>query len=475
MNTALSYGQRHALNELVAIFDGQWANGLLPHVRYVPDQSGYRPDPTDWGISPATTGLAAMDTSGITQPPIMGTCAEMVFHRLPDPQAHLDDWLTIVEGLERFHRFLLTERVPTGEGLVVCFHPWETGTDNSPAFEPLLQATRAYLTENAIEIDTFGRADMVHVAVEHRPTAKDYTAYFGLIAIFKQHGYDQRRIAAETPFLLQDVLFNALLVDALYATVRLENELAALLATQNPGRADELRQRADANTGAALRVADSIRRLLWSEADGIFYARDARRGEQIPVATVSSLMPLLGDIADSRQASRLLQHLQNADEFWTPFPVPSTGATDPSFDPLRYWTGPSWPVPNWLLYRALRRLAPDLSLRLRDCTLRMIAESEGDPTQWRRRAAEVMAYNSVGGRTTTPSRQQYQHAWLWDSAVAAIGWTLVDDEPAAFDPASPGPLFWEYYHPYTGAPLGARLMTWTAAVFLDLLAAKGAQ
>ncbi|MFN8485479.1 MAG: hypothetical protein U0768_20755 [Anaerolineae bacterium] len=469
MSAALSYGQRHALNELVAIFEGQWANGLLPHVRYVPHQSGYRPDPTDWGISRTATGLAVMETSGITQPPIMGTCAEMVFQRLPDPQAYLAEWLAIADGLERFHHFLLTERDPTGEGLVVCLHPWETGTDNSPAFEPLLQATRAYLAEQAIAIDTFGRADMVHVAVEHRPTAKDYTAYFGLIALFKQHGYDQRRIAAETPFLLQDVLFNALLVDALRATARLEEALAPLLAPQDARRADELRGGAAANIAAAERVAASIRRLLWCEADGIFYARDARGGELIPVATVSSFMPLLADIAAPDQAARLLARLQDPAEFWTPFPVPSTAPTDPAFDPLRYWTGPSWPVPNWLLHRALRSLAPALSQRLRDCTLRMIAESEGDPAQWQTRAAQVMAYNSVAGRTTTPSRQQYQHAWLWDSAVAAVGWTLVDNAPAAFDPATPGPLFWEYYHPYTGAPLGARLMTWTAAVFLDLL------
>ncbi|MFN8498831.1 MAG: trehalase family glycosidase [Anaerolineae bacterium] len=475
MNALLSYGQRHALNELLAMFDGQWANGLLPHVRYVPDQSGYRPDPGDWGISPAASGLSAMETSGITQPPIMGTCAEMVFRRLPDPQAHLDDWLAIADGLERFHHFLLTERDPTGEGLVVCLHPWETGTDNSPAFEPLLGATRAYLAEKAVVIDAFGRADMVHVAVEHRPTAKDYTAYFGLIAIFKQHDYDQRRIAAATPFLLQDVLFNALLVDALYATARLEESLASLLTSQNSGRADALRQRANANTAAARRVADSIRRLLWSEADGIFYARDARRGELIPVATVSSFMPLLADIADARQATRLLAHLQDPAEFWTPFPVPSTAATDPAFDPLRYWTGPSWPVPNWLLHRALRSLAPDLSRRLRDSTLRMIAESDDDPARWWERATQVMAYNSVGGRTTTPSRQQYQHAWLWDSAVAAVGWTYTDEEPGPFDPTGPGPLFWEYYHPYTGAPLGARLMTWTAAVFLDLLAEDRSQ
>lgn len=467
--TTLTYGHRHALNELLAIFDGQWSNGLLPHIRFVPDQSGYRPDPADWVISPQASGLTTLATSGITQPPIMGACAETVFRRLPDPAAYLSDWLTIVEGLERFHRFLLTQRDPTGEGLAVCLHPWETGTDNSPAFEPLLHATRAYLAEHDLAIDTFGRADMVHVAAEHRPTARDYTAYFGLIALFKRCDYDQARIAAATPFLLQDVLFNSLLVDSLLATARLEQALADVAGVPSPS-ADALPRRAEANVVAAARVAAAIRRHLWSPADGLFYARDARNGALLPTATVSSFMPLLAGIADGEQSARLLTQLQDPAAFWTPFPVPSTAATDPDFDPLRYWTGPSWPVPNWLLRRALRDHAPDAAAHLRERSLTMLAEGDANPARWQARAAQVMAYNSVGGRTTTPSRQQYQHAWLWDSAVAAVGWTLIANEPAPFDPNSPGPLFWEYYHPFSGAPLGARLMTWTAAVYLDLLA-----
>jgi len=99
----------------------------------------------------------------------------------------------------------------------------------------------------------------------------------------------------------------------------------------------------------------------------------------------------------------------------------------------------------------------------------MIAEGDPDVARWRARAAQVMDSNTIGERMTTPSRRQYQHAWLWDSAVSAIGWTHVTDKPEAFDPDAGGPHFWEYYHPFTGEPLGARQMTWTAAVYLELL------
>ena len=466
-SSSYEYGIRHALNELAAIFEAQWSNGLLPQIRFVPGQTGYRPDAADWGVTPDIAGQSRVTTSGITQPPVMGRCAERVFRRLADPTPYRHEFLALVDGVERFHDFLLTERDPFDEGVVVCLHPWETGTDNSPAFEPLLQATRRFLYERHIPIDTFGRADTVHVRAEHRPTARDYVAYFGLLALFKQYRYDQARIAANSPFLLQDVLFNATLADSLAAMADLEDELARL--ADNPTEAASLHERAGQNRERRDRLAEAMRSRLWSEADGLFYARDARRGELLPVPTVSSFMPLLSGVATPDQARRLLDHLRDPAEFAAPFPVPSTALNHPAFDPYRYWAGPSWPVPNWFLARALQDHDPALAEHLRQRTLTMIAEGEGDPERWRVRAEQTMQLNSVGGRTTTPSRGQYQHAWLWDSAIAAVGWAHIDRQPDPLDPDSDGPLFWEYYHPQTGDPLGAKLMTWTAAVYLDLL------
>ena len=465
--TSSHYGARRAINELTAICEAQWANGLLPQIRFVPGQSGYRPDAEDWGVTPAIAGHARVATSGITQPPIIGLCAHEVFCHCPEREGHLAEFLTLADSLERYHHFLLTARDPFGDDLVVCFHSWETGTDNSPAFEPLLAQTRVYLAEHHIPVDTFGRADTLYVQAEHRPTANDYVAYFGLLSLFKQCQYDQARIAATTPFLLQDVLFNCLLVASLDALAKLEDELAELVSTDHGAN---LRQRAAANRAARDRVAAAIRDKLWSEADGLYYARDARRGELIRVPTVSSLMPLLAGIASPAQATRLIEHLLNADEFWTPCPVPSTAANHAGFNPQRYWTGPSWPVTNWLLVRALAAHHPDVAERLRALTLSMIVAGDPNLSRWRERAAQVMDFNSIGERVTTPSRHQYQHAWLWDSAVAALGWMRVAKKPAPFDPGSDGPHFAEYFHPFSGAPLGAPLMTWTAAVFLDLLA-----
>ena len=81
--------------------------------------------------------------------------------------------------------------------------------------------------------------------------------------------------------------------------------------------------------------------------------------------------------------------------------------------------------------------------------------------------------HSFGEAFTTPSRQQYAHAWLWDSAIVAASWPLVGDKPAPRAPQPGDPGFWEYYEPATGAPLGAAPMTWTASLYLELLAMRG--
>ena len=40
--------------------------------------------------------------------------------------------------LRAWHRYLASERDPDGSGLLVIYHPWESGTDNSPRWDTAL-------------------------------------------------------------------------------------------------------------------------------------------------------------------------------------------------------------------------------------------------------------------------------------------------------------------------------------------------
>jgi hypothetical protein len=118
---------------------------MLPQIRFAPGEEGsYRPGASDWGVTPEISGPTRLRTSGITQPPIMGLCLREIFLKLSGAErvACFDDFLALSRGVERFHGWLLSERDPWREGLALCLHPWETGTDNSPAFEPLNEGVR---------------------------------------------------------------------------------------------------------------------------------------------------------------------------------------------------------------------------------------------------------------------------------------------------------------------------------------------
>ncbi|MGI8586377.1 MAG: MGH1-like glycoside hydrolase domain-containing protein [Chloroflexia bacterium] len=461
------YGTRRAINELRAIFACQWRNGMLPQIRFMPAQAGYRPDADDWAVPPQVAGPTRLRTSGITQPPIIGLCAEVVFRKISDEEraAHSADFLALLDGLDAYHDWLLRERDPRHENLALCLHPWETGTDNSPAFDPLIEATRDYIEAERLLVETFGRADTVHVKQAHRPTARDYFAYFGLLALYKQCAYDQQAIIERSPFLLQDVLFNTLLAASLGSTARLADALADGYA---PREAARLREAVARNRERAGVVAEAIRRKLWDADDGLFYSYDSRGERLLRTATVSSLMPLMSGVADDEQAGRLLARLRDPAMFWTRAPVPSTAANAPVFNPERYWSGPSWPVTNWLVLRGLDERGSDLAGPLRESSLRMIAEG-AEREQARAAAVSVLEQNSFGEDFTTPSTRQYAHAWLWDSAIVAASWPLVTEKPPQRPPQPTDPGFWEYYDPRTGVPLGAAPMTWTASLFLEML------
>ena len=88
-------------------------------------------------------------------------------------------------------------------------------------------------------------------------------------------------------------------------------------------------------------VADSLRRELWDEQAGTLFDRDPR-GDQIRVLGHSPLRCMYWGSLSPRMADRFVrEHLLNPEEFWTPFPLPSTAVNDPSFRnaPENNWSG----------------------------------------------------------------------------------------------------------------------------------------
>jgi hypothetical protein len=146
------------------------------------------------------------------------------------------------------------------------------------------------------------------------------------------------------------------------------------------------------------------------ETSGLAADVDLRTGAWLRTETIAGFAPLIAGRTPASMRRRLVALLTGPR--WAGHPglrwalPPSTSPYSPGFDPQCYWRGPVWPVVTWLLTWALRR--------------------SGE--------------TAVAARLRSASLQQ-----LGDGTLA------------------------EYYHPMTGAPLGSRHQSWTAAATLDWL------
>jgi glycogen debranching enzyme len=233
-----------------------------------------------------------------------------------------------------WHEYLYRERTTAGEGLVELWHPWESGTDNSPLWDDALAR---------IELDSvpeYQRVDTLVVDASQRPTNAEYDRYAYLVQLYRDRDYDQARIRADVPFAVQDVLFNAILV-------RANEDLARI--------ADVVGVDPEPYVQWAELTRSSLDEKLWDEESGLYLDFDVRAGRPVPARTWGGIAPLYSGVSAER-ASRLRETLEDFGvELAEGWAIASVPADDPSFDPARYWRGPVWPMTMWVIHDGLRR------------------------------------------------------------------------------------------------------------------------
>ncbi|MBX7121152.1 MAG: hypothetical protein K1X42_03410 [Opitutaceae bacterium] len=347
-----------AMEEIRNMFRGQWRNGLLPHIVFHRDDPNYFPGPDVWGTASVPDGPQNIRTSGIVQPPVFAFVLDRIASM---PIGRSSKWKEF-EGilypqLLAFHRYLYQQRDPNREGLVYIQHNWEAGTDNSPTWDPVLETIDIEQTRDVSRL----RRDIRNVSADHRPSNENYRRYIYLVDLFKRCDYRDEAIAAESPFLVQDVLFNAILV---------RSNLALIAMGQRNAQDTAEVERWNEKTIAAMNLK------LWDEREGFYFPYDLRGERRLTIKTSSGFMPLLAGIPSQTQAARLVQHLHGSfvqGQDWRL--CASTAPTEPSFDPVRYWRGPIWANLNWMLHHGLRRYGFEQEAeKLKQDTLDLLSE-----------------------------------------------------------------------------------------------------
>jgi hypothetical protein len=332
------YDQDRAVRGLRHLFEAQWKNGLLPQIVFNPRFTNYFPGPNFWHAKESPEAPNHHETSGVIQPPVHATAALYVY-RHAENEAGAKEFLEYAfPKLKAWHEYLYRERDPQGEGLVYIRHPWESGMDNSPMWDQIMQ--RLHL--RAEQIPPYHRADIHTVTASNRPTSTAYDRFAYLVKLFADCGYDEDKIREDCPFLVQDVLFNSLLCKA-------NRDLAEI--------ARVLGEDPSTYEGLAEKTKGAINEKLWDEDRGTYLDYDFADNRPIRVYFGPNLAgPLYASIPDQDRVKLVLDTLENdgfglSDENITP--IPSYDVHGYGFSEERYWRGPVWINIDWFLMKGL--------------------------------------------------------------------------------------------------------------------------
>jgi glycogen debranching enzyme len=330
-----------AYDELRSLFAGQWENGMIPHMIFNPEETKYFPSSDVWGTGKHANG--EIITSGITQPPLITKSILYLYEQDPDRERATAFVTEVIDKLVADHDYFKNFRDPHDIGLLTIVHPWETGTDNSPRFDDAMERIDLAEIPDRVKELSLRRTDIKVGKAAHRPTPQDYYRYLHLVDLFQQWDWDYNRIVEESPFAIQDVLFNSLWFEA--------NRSMAMIC-EAVGLEDE----AEKYTKWADQTREALLS-LWSPEFNQFVDVDVANGrsEVIREDTNSTFLPLFIPDLPVPILEGLLGKLNNPDEYATPFPVPTTAMNSPKFDLMRYWRGPTWPITNLFIIEGLGR------------------------------------------------------------------------------------------------------------------------
>lgn len=359
------YDVKRAKTEILNLLQGQWANGMVPHMIFNSGDEHHR-DRNSWRSWVNANAPDGVATTGITQPPMLAEAIVRIGKQLQLPERRL--WYKkVYPKLVKHHQWLYAERDPHNEGLSVQIHPWETGFDDTPPWMFELHKHQLSWWIRAVErfhlepvINLF-RRDTKHVPPSQRLSTIDALALYSTQRRLRRKAYDIDGILSHSLFAIQDVGFNSIMIRA----NSLLRDIAKTAGQQLP---EELK--------AKMKQSEEALELMWDEQTTQYYSRNLVTHHQIKIPTLAVLLPLYSGAISKDRADKLVQHLTNKKEFGAKFPVPSTPLNSEWFHETGYWQGPTWINTNWLLIDGLKRYGYDeLAEQVRESSLALVEQS----------------------------------------------------------------------------------------------------
>jgi hypothetical protein len=368
----VAIGRRHldaarARQEVLRLLEGQWSNGMLPHILFSTERRArYWWDRRIWRSSSSPLAPRNLATSGVSQPPVVAEAVVRVGEKLS--LSERTSWYQAVyPRLLAYHWWLYGERDPDKTGIVVQIHPWETGLDTSPPDMVVLQRQPLIRWSGLLRatpldklVDSFGTGRGAIAADEHSRNTEAIAFYLLLRRLRKKH-YAIDQVMVDPWFAIQDLTYNCILVRA--------NELLAEIA-------ETIGETIPTDLATSMSRTRESLEALWDQAAGEYYSRDRTSGALLAESSVATLMPLYSGSITTERASMLVEVMEEAYISKTRFPLPSVPTSSRWFEPKRYWQGPTWLNMNWFVIDGLKRYGfADQAEALTNVTIELVEQS----------------------------------------------------------------------------------------------------
>lgn len=351
------YDIEKAKTEINSLLSSQWLNGFIPHIVFHQESDTYFPGPDFHQAELNPLSNKNYPSTGMTQPPVVGFTLEKIYHIANDKKDILDFIKDNIDKVYNSHNYFYSCRDPKNEGLVYIYHNWESGTDNSPVWDDI------WLTMNPPEYKV-ERKDIKIVDPSERPTNREYDHYLHIIDIAKEHNYDDKKIAELSPFLVQDPLFNTLLIKSNQSLINLYQIIG--------GNEDKIKQLKEWQT----KSINSFNDKLYNADLGAYVYYDLRNEKYINQISSSSFAPLYAGIPSKEQAANIVATMSDKFGGENRYLCASFDPESDRFNPKKYWRGPVWINMNWFLYYGLLDYGYDeLANKIKSDSLELISKA----------------------------------------------------------------------------------------------------
>ena len=341
------FNLNYAIKEITTLLDGQWKDGMVPHILFHNPNTNYYPNYTAWNCG------NKIRSSGITQPPILATILKLILDKNKISNKQTKEIKKIVKKIIRFHEWFIKFRDPKKTGLVSILHPWESGYDNSPIWdEPMAKVT---IEKNL----KYKRADNKLIKPDQRPLNIDYDRYVSIKNSLRKKKYNPKEIFKSSLFNVVDVGFNSLFLKANKDLIQISNKFNI----------------ETSKISNYVKVTEKNILKLYDKKKGTFFSKDIRNNKKIYIPSITNYFILFADLDNDFINNKLIKNLKNHnknDKYFFSSIKPSHN----SFEEKRYWRGPVWINCNWFIYQGLKNKDLKFSNYVKKKTIKLLEKSK---------------------------------------------------------------------------------------------------